>query len=1055
MMTSKIFWLLLVMLLSIATFGLWMCVLIIVSCVFTIMGFIFMSNSGKNLRVFVNFDVASKSTGREDIPFFGIPKVVLQMNRSTTAPKFDKRLTGSNEIDFQLREILSYIVRDFIESWYKDVSSNADFINGFNDMCKNLINNFSKSSKEVNWISFFTQRVVEDFTSHLRLFRHTEIAHRKKHRENPDNYITIESIFFEKEKEFEKDLCREIVCSCPDKEKEYLQCICDVLLYILLPPEDFDNRILKHFLREVLTSSVLQPLLSQFSDPDIINQNLIWLCKDHVLTNKILLGILRRTDNKEELAAFLQISKHELKVQNAKDSRDKDEIKKGIKSIMFVQNIARQKYERLLGHSRDAENDSAEFYLDFDATDAPMFQKTEKLVSLPFDVIINNNIALHYFTQYLVNVDAEGYVFFYHNIEGFRTTVEMMRAEDQNHIDGEIPTTEKLRNLALQLYESYLGANAVSKINLGENLLRKFVSRLKTETITETFFDEIQEKVYDILENEYYLNGFKDSKMYVKLLAELDLLHDMSPNSDLDSLSSSKSEEEEKFNCDTVVPTDEEMLNELLTAEIQTDFDFPDMSSGPVSDENKEVGILFAEVHSTGITHHAGRTFAVYAISVSHFRADGSEEKWFIVRRYSEFYDFHEAITSKFPLLASFNFPSKKPFNNLTRQLMEKRRHMLNEFIQFILSSEILAVCDGLKIMVYNFLQPNVTEKAKKSFIRSVGTFVNPIKSSVKTVGHFARLVPDTFFELKVGFFKTFFKNHEVDSINEIKPVIFKENRADDIPFRIMLLLMDEVFNLRNKDLWFRRRIMALLRQIIKTMQGGAINRKIKDYVQGMTSATQIAEWLKLISKSIWPDGKLAATAPDRDFNTKMRTRMLAKMLLFSAIPDELKHIIGYETSYKGAMLIFNLFQYPSLNRRLLLVLFESFLKNLFPNNKFPELFKKLHSESTRLVSAQNISMEKIDNDQLTSQETPKTPEIVSHLPEIEKISSKTNAPEIKDKLKTKVRKEPKSNFFLECLPQSNMPSPVSKKRKKSVESAIFYTDFGKEEDSVILPLRR
>lgn len=49
--------------------------------------------------------------------------------------------------------------------------------------------------------------------------------------------------------------------------------------------------------------------------------------------------------------------------------------------------------------------------------------------------------------------------------------------------------------------------------------------------------------------------------------------------------------------------------------------------------------------------------------------------------------------------------------------------------------------------------------------------------------------------------------------------------QTDDIPFRIILLLMDEVFNLRNKDLWFRRRIMALLRQIIKTMQGGSINR--------------------------------------------------------------------------------------------------------------------------------------------------------------------------------------------------------------------------------------
>lgn len=55
-----------------------------------------------------------------------------------------------------------------------------------------------------------------------------------------------------------------------------------------------------------------------------------------------------------------------------------------------------------------------------------------------------------------------------------------------------------------------------------------------------------------------------------------------------------------QFNCDTVVPTDEDMLNELLTAEIPSEFEFPEMSSGPISDATKELGILFAEVHSTG-----------------------------------------------------------------------------------------------------------------------------------------------------------------------------------------------------------------------------------------------------------------------------------------------------------------------------------------------------------------------------------------------------------------------------------------------------------------------
>ena len=47
----------------------------------------------------------------------------------------------------------------------------------------------------------------------------------------------------------------------------------------------------------------------------------------------------------------------------------------------------------------------------------------------------------------------------------------------------------------------------------------------------------------------------------------------------------------------------------------------------------------------------------------------------------------------------------------------------------------------------------------------------------------------------------------------------------ENIPLRIMLLLMDEVFDLRNKNQWLRRRIVAILRQLIKAMLGDKINR--------------------------------------------------------------------------------------------------------------------------------------------------------------------------------------------------------------------------------------
>jgi len=42
---------------------------------------------------------------------------------------------------------------------------------------------------------------------------------------------------------------------------------------------------------------------------------------------------------------------------------------------------------------------------------------------------------------------------------------------------------------------------------------------------------------------------------------------------------------------------------------------------------------------------------------------------------------------------------------------------------------------------------------------------------------------------------------------------------------RIMLLLLDEVFDLRKKNQWLRRRIVAILRQILKATHGDKINR--------------------------------------------------------------------------------------------------------------------------------------------------------------------------------------------------------------------------------------
>lgn len=81
----------------------------------------------------------------------------------------------------------------------------------------------------------------------------------------------------------------------------------------------------------------------------------------------------------------------------------------------------------------------------------------------------------------------------------------------------------------------------------------------------------------------------------------------------------------------------------------------------------------------------------------------------------------------------------------------------------------------------------------------------------------------------------------------------------------------------------------------------------------------------------------------------KNRTRVAAKVALLSCLSDELKHIIGSETTRGGLLRVFELFQQPVLNRRLLYVLLEGIIETLFPQNNLVEIFRKLYAVSPRV----------------------------------------------------------------------------------------------------------
>ncbi|KAL6259662.1 hypothetical protein P5V15_009578 [Pogonomyrmex californicus] len=1019
---------------------------------------------------------------------------ILDLSKEKMTFTLDRRITGSRIIDESLQEILDFLIRDYVEPWYSVVTDDEEFIYSVRDTAQKIAINVANRVKSVDWISYLTTRLVDDAASHVRLYRQASARMKQlrsnrvqkgsassstsggtpkktpTHRRNKSEtdvswysqskfYIpnlssltepiessgddkedeSLEKIFFDLEVQMESNLiCRDLVCTNDTQELEFLGEISEILLYLVLPKADFDCLTVRFILRELLVNVIIRPLLDLFSDPDYINQACIWLCtKDGGLPSDIFLTVIRITDNLEELMATKNIVCKEIAHLRSKDSGGDDDlsVKQQLNSLLYVKKILET---RIIGMQEGLETET-------DGIGAqPEWNRLlipgQKLVNLPLDELLKNNIALSYFIDYMTSINAEAYLFFYLNIYGWRVSAEqqisdielqkIQSAQSGAAIGAKRKNSDldNLKEAATKIYQQYLSDKASPKLQLDDVLVKNLLTRTKTEPVRETWFDELRNCCYEKLQNEdRFLPGFKRSLAYVKLLAELDLLKDSVSEDDtksLDSISLSSTNNEldtleelsETYKADDIksatikegakksnssasltsigeanegreydeVDTDTNNLKSVKNickgsiAEVEQIGEKKDVSFYMETNAEQFVKLdennydqnaikklqqgrfeITATIIETGIVSDRGKTYGIYAVAVTKNYDSGYKEKWHIYRRYSDFYDLHQKIKEKYYDLAKIPFPAKKAFHNMERTVLERRMLMLNAWLCQLTKPAIMDGHMGLQNLLLAFLEQEDYDKGVTGgqISRTIDTLMNPLKTSMKSVTQAVKTMPDNMLSTVDGV---------MDNLSKIfgnpkKTSIFYENTKvsagldtetdDNIPLRIMLLLMDEIFDLKVRNQWLRRRIITLLRQIIRTMFGDIVNRRIVEYVSFMTSPSKVAGYLRLFKNSFWPNGVKAESKPPRDMEMKNRTRVAAKIALLSCLSDELKHIIGSETTRRGLLRVFELFQRPVLNRRLLYVLLEGIVETLFPQNNLVAIFRKLYSVSPRVRS--------------------------------------------------------------------------------------------------------
>ncbi|XP_069769901.1 sorting nexin-13 isoform X2 [Narcine bancroftii] len=876
----------------------------------------------------------------------GVPKALEEMKRETRQIKIDRRLTGSSIIDEPLQQVIQFAIRDYIQYWYYTLSNDESFLLEVRQTIQNALVQFATRSKEVDWQPYFTTRLVDDFATHLRVFRKAQqrIEDSRAKKDISEEFVET---FFEVEVEMEREVCRDLICTSSKDEEAFLRDLCEILLYLILPPGDFHNKNMRYFLREILAKGIFLPLIDQLSDPDYVNQYIIWMIRDANCNYEAFLNIIKLSDKVMELEAVRDRAAEELQYLRSLDTAGDDisTIKNQINSLLFVKKICESRVQRL---NSGKEIDTLKLATNFG-----------KLCTIPLDSILMNNVALQFFMDYMQHTGGQAHLFFWLTVEGYRVTAQQQLDVLRSvHKDGERQSNQTkglLRAAAVGVYDQYLSEKASPRVHVDANLVAKLAEKLNYEDPTPEIFDDVQRKVYDMmLKDEQFYPSFRQNALYVRMLAELDMLKDPSirgsDDGDLESFNGSPTGSLNSSLDDLSNTSSEELLQLQVTI---SDTVHADYEPYPVA----------------GVCNDHGKTYALYAITVQRRNPDGSEDIWKTYRRYSDFHDFHMRITEQFEHLSSFlKLPGKKTFNNMDKEFLEKRKKDLNTYLQLLINPEVIKACPALIPYVNYFLENKAYNKGKGDFARKMDTLVNPFRNSMRNVSNVVKSIPDSLAEGMTKVSDNMGKmsdklGHEIKNtflkVPPLKPeegsehirvsAQLDDNVDDNIPLRVMLLLMDEVFDLKERNHWLRRNIKNLLQQLIRATYGDTINRKIVDHVDWMTSPEQVAETVKRFRDSFWPNGILAETAPCREKAVRMRSRVAAKTKMLMIMPDELKHIIGAETTRKGILRVFEMFQHNQLNRRLVYVFLEGLLETLFPQYKFRELFIKLHSRSQRM----------------------------------------------------------------------------------------------------------
>ncbi|KAI6177213.1 PXA domain-containing protein [Aphelenchoides bicaudatus] len=709
---------------------------------------------------------------------------LFQKNVSKSSKFSGDSITGSAKLDKILDEIFDVLIQDFITVWYSKLTSDRRFPNSLKRIASRTLRTLCERLRRLDFVSLCTRHFVDDFACHVRLYRlskEKQIKQQRMYKQSGKKPDDLETIFFDMEFQMEQQhICRDLIVCSPAYERACLHDIVDLLLYLLLPSEDFRCRPLHFLIREILISKVFIPLLNLLSDPDYLNHLLVWLLSNHAtLLSDDFISILQTCESIQDLEAILEALKDEVNILHSKDQSGSIQ-----NEIQMLQQA---------------------FYVD---TNLPV-----NTIKLSMTLILTNSIALSHFSRFLASNGQQSYLDLYMAIEGFKNSVNnQIRMRAGKNVDSDCQET--IKEAAKFIYHQFLATNAVTKVPISEDLVNKFLVRMNSDSPVDSWFDSIQKQITGQLENDRNLYpAFLRDPSYRQLLEELGIVDE---NSDLSAITES-------------MPSKIKHAKMYITIEMLG-------VGGQAKDQNNLFAVYNVRVQFANDNGDITKTWNVIRRYSDFYKLNTTIQQKFPRLQSIEFPGKKTFNNLKQRFLEQRCKALNNYMTSITDPLNLKLNPGLSELVDAFLSQQkYIGISEPLpKKIASAVFDPIFTG------VKAVGTAAIQMpdqmfkmgleinKAAVNVIRTATNTKPPALDFRRVA----------------VSASLDLESDDASLPLRVLILLVDEFFGLQSRNQWFRANIVAALRNFLHLTYGYSLNKKIISFVKWMTSENQLATYL-------------------------------------------------------------------------------------------------------------------------------------------------------------------------------------------------------------------